>query len=253
MIVVSQAHENLLRWSIHASLGKTVYEIVQKFIQDPPLLVPQNPPPTGNMGPTTMQQQSPQSPIPPSQPLMNSPMQSFVQQPQSKSHTPLPVVPSAFPELDGKSPMELAQLLNDENEFRRFFDSLNAVQTMRKVRDDMRTNNEELAKKNLAKEAELEKIRRELGARQQVISEKRGLFEQKAQRQQEVMKQFSTQALIEHLGTSAGEAEAASDAIANQFLSGEIDQKTFIKEFMEKRKLFHLRAAKKESLIMLAR
>jgi len=67
------------------------------------------------------------------------------------------------------------------------------------------------------------------------------------------MKQFSTQALIEHLGASATEAETSSDAIANQFLSGDIDQKTFIKDFMEKRKLFHLRAAKKESLIMLAR
>jgi len=105
----------------------------------------------------------------------------------------------------------------------------------------------------LAKEADLERTKRDLAARQQIISEKRSSFEQKAQRQQEVMQQFSTPALIDHLAIAAGEAETASDAIANQFLSGEIDQKTFVKEFMEKRKLFHLRAAKKESLIMLAR
>jgi len=96
-------------------------------------------------------------------------------------------------------------------------------------------------------------MKNELIARQQIIAEKRSFYEQKVQRQQEVMKQFSTPALIEHLTIAAAEAEAASDAIANQFLSGEIDQKTFVKDFMEKRKLFHLRAAKKESLIMLAR
>jgi len=67
------------------------------------------------------------------------------------------------------------------------------------------------------------------------------------------MKQFSTPALVDHLTVAAAEAEGSSDAIANQFLSGEMDQKNFVKEFMEKRKLYHLRAAKKESLLMLTR
>jgi hypothetical protein len=50
MLVIPTAHENLARWSVHASLGisfviqsshktgKTVYEIIQKFMQDPPLI-----------------------------------------------------------------------------------------------------------------------------------------------------------------------------------------------------------------------
>jgi ESCRT-I complex subunit VPS37 len=52
---------------------------------------------------------------------------------------------------------------------------------------------------------------------------------------------------------AAHQAEQDSDGLANRFLSGEMDYKDFIKEFMEKRKLYHLRAAKKESLMMLSR
>ena len=43
------------------------------------------------------------------------------------------------------SPSELQQLLNDEAEFKKFFESLPQIQTMKKVRDDLRDNNESLA------------------------------------------------------------------------------------------------------------
>jgi len=254
MMVIPQAHENLLRWGNQSSLGKTVYEIVQKFMQDPPQIIPQNVPVSPNSVQVNNNPNIQPPQVVPPQFSNQGPSFSGGQIPvQTKTHTPLPVVPGSFSELDAKSPSELALLLNDENEFKRFFDHLSAVQTMKKVRDDLRTNNDELAKKNLSKEAELDKIKRELSARQQLIAEKRLAFDQKAKQQQEVMKQFSTPALVDHLTVAAAEAEGSSDAIANQFLSGELDQKNFVKEFMEKRKLYHLRAAKKESLLMLTR
>jgi len=55
------------------------------------------------------------------------------------------------------------------------------------------------------------------------------------------------------LTEAASEAEQQSDGIAKKFLSGDMEHKDFIKDFMEKRKLFHLRSAKKESLMMLVR
>jgi len=93
----------------------------------------------------------------------------------------------------------------------------------------------------------------DLNNRLNVIAEKRASYEQKAQRQQEIMKQFSTTSLIDQLTESATEAEQQSEAIAKKFLGGEIDNKDFMKDFVEKRKLFHLRSAKKESLMMLVR
>jgi len=264
MFVTPNAHENLSRWNSNANLGKTVYEIVQKLMQDPPQILqfttpapmpvaapapapapapatgPQSYPyATGGMG---MSQSMSKPPPPYSQPSNSA-----------SGKTALPGIPSNFPELESKTPSELSQMLNDETEFNKFFESLPAVQTMKKLRDDLRTANEELAKRNLSREAEIEALKRELASRQQVVSDKRFAFEQKAQRQQEVMKQFSTPALIEQLSNAAQEAELSSDATANKFLAGEIELKDFVKEFMDKRKLFHLRAAKKESLMMLNR
>jgi len=271
MFIIPQAHENLGKWTLQASLGKTIFEIVQKLMQDPPQILSTPPPqqmPPQQLPPQQIPQQGypnqypvatqssmgiPNKPPPPYQ----SPSPSLTNSQKSAqpigTHTPLPVIPSSFPEIEARTPSELSQMLNDEVEFNKFFDDLNVVQTMKKVRDDLRNANEEFARKSLARESEIESLRREIDTRNRAVSEKRSTFEQKAQRQQEVMKQFSTPTLIDQLSTSAADAETASDAIANKFLAGEMDFKDFIKEFMDKRKLFHLRAAKKESLMMMTR
>jgi len=253
--VLSQAHENLMRWTVHASLGKTVYEIVQKFMQEPPQLMESLPPQQQQQSPVSYPYPQSASQPPTYPPQNNSPYPPTRQPsiPEQITHTPLPEVPSLFPELEGKTPTELSQLLNDENEFKKFFDNLGAVTTLRKVRDDLKNNTEELAKKNFAKEVEIEQLRKENAARMKIVEEKREAFQQKAQQQTEVMKRFSTPALIEQLSDAATIAEKASDVVAEKFLSGGMDYKEFIKEFIEKRKIFHLRAVKKESLMMTTR
>lgn len=267
MFLTPGAHENLARWNNSSILGKTMFEIIQKLNQEPPQIitqpnpqpvisptpVPQNnaPPPYPYGQNTTSQPPSKIAPPPYVQP---NPTPVVAPKPQPQvSHVGMPPVPANFPEIESKTPSELTQLINDETEFKKFFEDLPQVQNMRKVRDDLRNTNEEIAKKNLSKEAEVEKLKRDIASKQQLIQEKRAQFEQKAQRQQEVMKQFSTPALIEHLGVAAQQAETESDALANKFLSGEVDYKDFLKEFMDKRKLYHLRAAKKESLMMMTR
>eukprot|EP01114_Cavostelium_apophysatum_P017015 TRINITY_DN4960_c0_g1_i1.p1 TRINITY_DN4960_c0_g1~~TRINITY_DN4960_c0_g1_i1.p1 ORF type:complete len:320 (-),score=109.69 TRINITY_DN4960_c0_g1_i1:32-991(-) len=239
MFITPQAHENLMRWNVQVNLGKVVFEIVQRFMQEPPnvLAPPSNP----VIASTPPYQTNPNN---------NQPPPPYG---QSQTHTPQPVVPSSFPQLESKTPSELTQLLNDETEFNRFFEELPVVQNMRKVRDDLRTNNEELAKKTLIKESEIDKLRKDVASSIEIIQQQRGAFEAKAQKQQEVMKRFSTANLIDKLAFAAQETEEQSDAIANRFLSGEMDYKDFIRDFMEKRKLFHLRSAKKESLMMINR
>jgi len=249
MQVMPQAHENLQRWSSNSQLGKTVFEIAQRFIQDPPKVVQQvqntyaNPNPPYPFG----TQNNGQAMNPPS---YGAPIKTAT---PAVHHTPQPVVPSNFPELDRMTPAELGQMMNDEIEFNRFFEQLPVVQNMMKIRDDLRNNNEELARKTLTKESEIEKLRGDLQSSAEIIQQQRAAFEVKQQRQQEVMKQFTTPALIERLAIASHEAEMESDAMANRFLGGEMDYKDFIREFMDKRKLFHLRSAKKESLMMIAR
>jgi len=271
MNIMPQAHDNLLRWTPQCSLGRTIFELVQRFIQDPPQIAVQ-PNPYVNNAPPVYPYGTPQSTLnnpPPPYATSNSPNSSnnsMSSYPNVNSgpnmtgnpngpthHTPQPVVPASFPELDRKSPAELSQMLNDETEFNKFFDALPVVQNMRKIRDDLRANNEELAKKTLSKESEIEQLRSELAGSMEIIQQQRAAFEVKLERQKEVMKQFSASALIQKLDLSAQDAEAESDALANRFLSGDVDYKDFIRDFMEKRKLFHLRSAKKESMMMIAR
>jgi hypothetical protein len=98
---------------------------------------------------------------------------------------------------------ELTSLLNDETAFTKFFESLNAVQTMKKVRDDLRIANEDISsmlhlfiqyinhlsiEKTLALEAEVEQLKKDIASKMHTVNERRASFEQKAQRQQEVMK-----------------------------------------------------------------
>lgn len=298
------AHDNLTRWTSSCGLGKTVFEIVQKFMQDPPQFTVNNqvqvPPPYGvpnhnsnpnkqpppYMMPGQGQPQPYGQPQPQPQPYGQPQPQPYGQQTppyqqpngyhsnqtppyqqpnpnpnpnptstphREQTHTPQPVVPASFPELESKTPSELSQLLNDETEFNKFFDNLPQVTNMKKVRDDLRNNNEESAKKILAKEAEIDKLKKELTASNEIIHQQKAAFESKAQKQQEILKQFSTQNLVEKLTIAAQDIETESDNLANRFLSGEMDYKDFIREFMEKRKLYHLRAAKKESLMMINR
>lgn len=255
MFVTAQAHNNLREWPVHTSLGKTIYEIIQLFMKEPPQLgistgVPFIPPSNQRLPyPVVNQSAYPNSNIPLSTGL---PYPSYPEPPKKESALPQAVIPSSFPELESKTPSELAQLLNNEEEFKKFFESLECVSTVKKVRDDLRNTNEELAKKNLAKEAEIETIRKDLAKKQSVATEKREAIASKSQKQQEVMRQFSTPALIEKLTDASMEAEKSSEDIAELFVSGKLDHKDFVKQFMEERKLYHLRAAKKESLTMLA-
>jgi hypothetical protein len=231
MNILPSAHPSLNQWGPQSSIGKIVFEIIQRFHEEPPQFLPY-PPSSGT-----------NNPPPPSPPIKNS---------QPPPSPVLPSPPTSFPELEKKSVQELTQLLNDENEFKIFFESLGAVQNMKKLRDELKQTNEQLARNNLEKEAELESLRRELNPRLSAVADKRMQFEQKFKQQQDVLKQYSTAALIEQLSKAMEEAEHQSEEIAEHFLSGDMDQKDFVKDFQEKRRLYHLRAAKRESLQMLA-
>jgi len=235
MYIIPQAHENLQKWNYTTSnLGRTMLEIVQKLLQEPPVLAPLPP-----SYPSTPQINFP---IPQEQPSI-----PFV------THTPQPVVPSNFPQLESKTISELSQMMNDEYEFNKFFEELPQVSNMVKVRDDLRNNNQELAKKTLAQENDIELLKQEIKSSAEIIEQQKLAFQTRSTRQQEIINQYSTSNLIDGLTKASQDAERESDDIATRFLNRQMELKDFVKEFMEKRKLYHLRSAKRESLMMINR
>jgi len=232
-VVLPTAHANLQTWTVHCSLGKTVFELIQKFIQDPPKIrtssIPTLPttsnqntnmnfpvapahnpntnpssnnnvnyppsypsttptsniptyPPSSNYPqpnnypnqPTYPQgNQVPPPLIPQAQTLQVSQKQQQKQEKQQENFIDLPPIPSSFPELNNKSQQELAELLNNETEFQKFFDALPNVKNTLSLIRDFKKNTEELAKKNLAKESEIETIKKELKSKTKIVKEKK--------------------------------------------------------------------------------
>lgn len=269
MYVLPQMHEKLASWSVHTNLGKTVFEISQKLIQDQPQVLGTSinsyggsypnagepPPPYGMYGNTS----TPSTPANnPSRPPTASPSSSISSSSvSSSSPTPsqqirTPAIPSSFPELDQKSIVELNELLQNDDQFQALFDSLEVVKTMRQLRDDMRDGNEELAKKNVERTAELDALNQALNSKKETLQQLQAAVRGQQERQRDVQARLSPAVLLDRLVEAAQVAEAESDEIAVTYLdsSASDDHKEFIKKFTEKRKLYHLRAAKKESTLM---
>jgi len=115
---------------------------------------------------------------------------------------------------------------------------------------DNRNQIEQMANQNLINEKEFNDLKREVLALQKGVNEKKANYEQKMKRQQNVMARFTTASMVEELKKAASEAEEESDEISNRFLNGEMQTQEFVKQFLEKRKLHHLRAAKREYLLV---
>lgn len=66
--------------------------------------------------------------------------------------------------------------------------------------------------------------------------------------QSDQMRRFGKPHLIARLQELAAQAEAESDSIAANYMSGTIPESDFLLQFLECRKLFHLRQAKIDTL-----
>lgn len=162
-----------------------------------------------------------------------------------------PAIPSSFPELDQKSTVELAELHQNTDECQAFVDALDSVRTMRQLRDDLRDGNEELAKKNVACTAEVDELHAVLNAKKEALAQLRNAVSERTSRQHMIMQQLDPSVLVDRLADAAAVADSESEEIASSFLDGiDSDYKEFIKRFTEKRKTYHLRAAKKESTLL---
>eukprot|EP01112_Ceratiomyxa_fruticulosa_P007760 TRINITY_DN2013_c0_g3_i1.p1 TRINITY_DN2013_c0_g3~~TRINITY_DN2013_c0_g3_i1.p1 ORF type:complete len:360 (-),score=68.26 TRINITY_DN2013_c0_g3_i1:297-1376(-) len=271
-VLYPQIHDKLLQWNIHTSLGKVVAEVVVKLTNDPPQFLGA-PSTLGNSAPSQMGATStgatpylvgsygagtgvqvsplsrgPLEPPPPYSTATSSPTVASI--PSPVTHTPLPAIPASFPELEIKSTTEIQELLSKEDQFRAFFDNLEGVKTMRSVRDELRSGNEELAKRNQGREEELNNLRKTLNEKRNQLTAKRAELAAAQQRQQVINQQFSTPALVSKLAEAAHLMDQESELTVQMFVDGNIDHKEFIKKFMEVRRQYHLRAAKKESLTL---
>ncbi|CEI93719.1 hypothetical protein RMCBS344292_07948 [Rhizopus microsporus] len=155
-------------------------------------------------------------------------------------HRPLPPIPPMMPSnpeyaaISKLSPEEVEELLYNETAFELFFYNLERVKNLKIFHEDLRNGNEMLAHKNLSREDELIKLRSEVVNLHLKYKADKQDFEAKEKLQQEAF------------NASVYESDELSESVAQSFLDGNLNNESFVKQFREFRKVYHLRASKLE-------
>ncbi|RCI03463.1 hypothetical protein CU098_004050 [Rhizopus stolonifer] len=227
-------HDALPSWSQQSNLGLLVKEIRDEFSQRPPA--------KKNLNDTSPQQLPPK----PEEGYRSRPPPPI---PTASISTPTATATAVNPEYNAISKLsqeDMEELLQNETAFEIFFHSLERIKNLKNFQEDLRNGNEQLAHKNLSREDQLLKLKSEVEVLDNQYKLSKLEFEQKEKLQQEAFNRFSSATVLTRLKASVYESDELSESVAQSFLDGNLDNDSFVKQFREFRKVYHLRASKLE-------
>ncbi|KAG0169720.1 hypothetical protein DFQ29_009573, partial [Apophysomyces sp. BC1021] len=135
----------------------------------------------------------------------------------SRPPPPLPTQPAETMNLN-RSSAEVEELLTNDFAFEMFFNSLERVQNLKTVQEELRNGNENLAHKNLGREDQLLKLRAEVGDMDKEYKALKAEFEGKERQQQEAFSRFTASTVLTRLKASVYESDELSESVAQSFL-----------------------------------
>eukprot|EP00730_Choanoeca_flexa_P016076 TRINITY_DN7526_c0_g1_i2.p1 TRINITY_DN7526_c0_g1~~TRINITY_DN7526_c0_g1_i2.p1 ORF type:complete len:367 (+),score=64.26 TRINITY_DN7526_c0_g1_i2:142-1242(+) len=265
-------------WTIHSNLGQTVADIQHHLIRNPPDVGSGVVQPKHNPYASNPVQSYGRPSQPTSSPVAASPYAGY-RPPPPASHPPqgttgpyaastqlgsssTGVSSDAFgvhmiPELTKDAVVErikdmdadeLQQLNDDSAKQLEFFETSPYVGLVRDVEKAHREEVERLARSNLVHEPELEALRKELLSLSGRVEELEQRVRAKEQRFEQLSREHQPDALHTQLRIKISEADEASEDVVSRFRDGDIDAREFLKQFQEKRKIYHERRLKEERL-----
>lgn len=127
------------------------------------------------------------------------------------------------------------------------------IKALESEREMLIASNKSLAEYNLSREPAYRQMRQDLlDSHKDALALKQEV-EKKRQKLDEVTRQTSLDTTLALIQTAAAEAEEESETFAQKFLSGELPLESFLTDFLEKRKVAHLRRIKTEKLMEFVR
>jgi len=123
------------------------------------------------------------------------------------------------------------------------------VKALESERDSLIDSNKTVAESNLSREPIYRKSRQLLIDEHNELKAIKEDVDKKKSRLSELSRQTSLDTTLALMQTAAAQAEEESEDIANAFLSNEMSFDSFIKDFIDKRKLSHLRRIKTEKMM----
>ncbi|TPX37748.1 hypothetical protein SmJEL517_g00606 [Synchytrium microbalum] len=240
-------------WNQHVSLGKLVKDIIQEFqIRNPvviagqgvavdPRAQPYTPAQPLSISSSLAQNPSYYTPPPPDPHPPSQQQQQLQQQQQYDS--------SEYAKLDTMTADELEVLISNETAFQTFVDGLPQMREAKTVEQNLRMENEALARKNLDRHAELEEKRTSLREKQQALKKKREAFDALMAKQQDELFRFTPEYLTMQLREAANESDSLSESMADAFREGRVTVDDFLRQYRETRKVYHIRNSKHEKVL----
>lgn len=185
-------------------------------------------------------------PSPPTQ--LNRVVDNATNYPQPAPST-TPSMTLSFPELTSMPTEELEKALIDNVAFEKLVAKVFTNKSTLDAKDgelfQLKKQTEELAQANIAIEAKIEDIRRHIAIiKSTEYDPAKQAYEEKYARHTAAREHISPETLVSRLGDAAKAAEQEAAAIEQKFRAGGIDTESFVSEYADARKLFHVRDMK---------
>mmetsp|Transcript_15146 Transcript_15146/g.25943 ORF Transcript_15146/g.25943 Transcript_15146/m.25943 type:complete len:333 (-) Transcript_15146:381-1379(-) len=212
------------QWRPTDSLGRTIQDVLQEFSRNPPTC----------KSPATMSSSSSASRSSP-KPL-----------PAPQRFTAVPSVPVEFPELRTKTSAELETMLQDQETFDGWLKQQPGVVNLKNIRDQIAANNallnqrvNELEERVRGADEEYEPIRIALDT-------KMAQLDQVTRKKRDLLDRETAGVQMQRLQEGADEVDGESQRVAERMCSGGVDAKQFISEYLDLRRRYHSRMARRE-------
>jgi ESCRT-I complex subunit VPS37 len=162
---------------------------------------------------------------------------------------PMPTVPNKYPQVENLSREQLDSLMDDELEFVTLVHKLDVYDDIFSRGSSRLNENVKLANENLEQETKLRALQNDAKELHQILQSKLDDFSKLEARQNSICAPPDKTATIRKLTKAKKEAFDESENLAETWVEeGGMNVDDFCKQFLEKRTIHHMRAAKMEIL-----
>ncbi|XP_005100077.1 vacuolar protein sorting-associated protein 37A [Aplysia californica] len=275
---------NVNNFSMHSDLGQAVQAVLEEFRKNPPAVVPQHyilgfnnptigstmvssppvtslpsyaghfpqtaPSSTGHFPQPTPNAAGRHPTIPPPLPPRRITGAAGELGPEQTSPMAFnaPNFSAEFPTLKDMKLSELHDLMEDEERILEMVLKIPDLGKFAQQRENLSSSCVQLAQSNLSKKPEIENLKESIISKNAEYDQVRAEFESVCLRHNGLSEQFHPSHIQTNLKVAVMEADEESEKLAEKFLDKEIDADNFLKAFMERRTVCHLRRAKEEKL-----
>jgi hypothetical protein len=163
----------------------------------------------------------------------------------------IPPTPESFLELDAMPSSEIKRIVDNRAFLDLFVEGTSEVSTLRELKQSIEASNVDVARTNLAHEANIDILTSEVYTLKEDLNMKVQRYQELDSQRLALTQPPSTQDVIAKLTVTKRDAYRESEEYAEQWIEesgdGE-DVSEFIKKFIGVRQLYHIRAAKVERL-----